>query len=556
MSRLRSLLAVLGTIGVLSAVPAASAAPGDLDPSFGGTGSVRLLPSNEDVSLRAVTAQPDQKIVLAGANYLTKSAILVRLLPGGQMDPSFGAGGLVTTPFEGFGEARAIALQPDGKVVVAGAAKGAVNADFMVARYNPDGSPDKGFGGGDGIQLVPVGAGDDQAEAVAVGPGGHILATGSTDLGSSKTGAAVAVLKANGEPDPLFTGDGTTIVDTTAEDSDEGIAIAELADGRILIGDSTGNGGGDGFTLVRLLSSGSPDAEFGGGDGIAETPIPDTGSGRVTDFALRPDGRIVTSGYGYDAGSPSDSKFAAVGYLASGDLDTSFAGTGIFTRQIGAGSDSAQVVELTPSGKFLLAGAYDAAPSNQSVALARLDQFGVLDPSFGSGGIVTRGVTAPFGEIFQDAALDAEERTVVVSTAYIGGGNTEVVVSRYLGDPRPQPVVVVAPGNRAPHARMKKVPKKVRPARLKRFSGTASDPDGHGVRRVQIALVKRGKAAKAKLRWRTVKGKKKWSFKLKGKLPPGRYVVFARATDGLGLTESKFSRKLRNRYAFRVLPAR
>lgn len=583
---------MLAAIGVLAAAPAASAAPGDLDPSFGSGGTVRMLTSEEEISIRAVATQPDLKVVLAGSEE-PGSVILVRLLPNGDLDPSFGAGGKVTTPFPGgFGEARAIALQPDGKIVIAGAAKGLTDNDFLVARYNTDGSPDLGFGGGDGIELVPVGPSHDSAEAVAIGPGGRILATGRAELGGSKRGAAVVVLKPEGNPDLAFSEDGETIIDTTSEDSDEGEAIAELGDGRILIGDSTGNGAGDGFTLVQLLSSGLPDLGFGGGDGIVKTPIPGSDAGRLTDFVLRPDGRIVASGYGFDeVGSPPtvQSKFAAVGYLANGDLDSSFAGTGIFTRKISPGSDAAQAIELTPAGKILLAGSYDAAPSNASIALLRLDPLGGLDPGFGSGGQVLRGVQAPFGESFQDAALDAEERLVVVSTAFTGGNITTVVVSRYLGDLRPLQAVS-APRNQAAHARMKKVPKKIRAEKLKGFSGTASDPDGDGVKRVQIALVKRVKKAgrkgvkgsraglrcfalknaKARLRfkrvkpkgkqcpqrWLTVKGKQKWSFKLKGALPPGRYVVFARATDGEGLAETKFSRKLRNRYAFRVLPSR
>lgn len=553
---LRALLG-LGIVAALALAPAASAAPGDLDSSFGSGGSVRLLPSNEDITLRAVAVQPDLKIVMAGTDFLTNSVIVVRLLPSGALDPGFGAGGIASTSFAGgFGEAEAIALQPDGKIVVAGAAEGAANSEFLVARYNTDGSPDASFGGGDGIQLVPVGLGDDDAEAVAIGPGGHILAIGRTNLGSGKTNAAVAVLKSSGEPDPAFTGDGTMTIDTTADDSDKGVAIAELADGRILVGDSTGAGGGDGFTLVRLLSSGLTDPEFGEGDGIVKTPIPSSASGRITDFVLRPDGRIVASGYGSDA-PPAESKFAAVGYLAGGALDTSFADTGIFTRQIGAGSDSAQTIELTPTGKVLVAGTYDPAPGNASPALLRLDPFGALDPGFGSGGIVTRGVQAPFGELFEDAVLDAEERLVVASRAFIGGGNTEIVVSRYLGDKVPaQPISVTF--NRSPRAWMKKVPRKVTAEKLKGFKGTAKDFDGHGLKRVQVALVKKpakGKGKKPTLRWKKVKGKKKWSFKLKRELPPGRYVIFARATDGQGLPEAKFSRKLRNRYAFRVLPS-
>jgi uncharacterized delta-60 repeat protein len=592
MLRLRHLLVVLAAIGVLAAAPAASAAPGDLDPSFGSGGTVRMLTSEEKISIRAVATQPDLKVVLAGSEE-PGSVILVRLLPNGDLDPSFGAGGKVTTPFPGgFGEARAIALQPDGKIVIAGAAKGPADNDFLVARYNNDGSPDLGFGGGDGVELVSVGPSHDSAEAVAIGPGGHILATGRAELGGSKRGAAVVVLKPEGNPDLAFSEDGETIIDTTSEDSDEGEAIAELADGRILVGDSTGNGAGDGFTLVQLLSSGLPDLGFGGGDGIVKTPIPGTANaeGRLTDFVLRPDGRIVASGYGFDeVGSPPtvQSKFAAVGYLANGDLDSSFAGAGIFTRKISPGSDAAQAIELTPTEKILLAGTYDPEPSNASTALLRLDPLGGLDSGFGSGGQVLRGVQAPFGESFQDAALDAEERLVVVSTAFTGGNITTVVVSRYLGDKVPAQPIAAPVINQPPHARMKAVKKKVAAGKLRGFSGTASDPDGHGVKRVQIALVKRvvkrrGAKASARAgrrclvmksrkprfksvkpktdqcpqRWLTVKGKQKWSFKFKRALPPGRYVVFARAIDGEGLAETKFSRKLRNRYAFRVLPSR
>ena len=176
--------------------------------------------------------------------------------------------------------------------------------------------------------------------------------------------------------------------------------------------------------------------------------------------------------------------------------------------------------------------------------------------------------------------MDGEDRLVTVGTAFVGGGKTEISVTRYLGDPRP---VVV---NRAPHARMKKVPRKVKAEKLKGFSGTASDPDGDSLRKVQIALAKlvpRGakasrraakscfvlKNAKARFkkvtpkkgkrcpqRWLAVKGKARWSFKLKASLPVGSYVVYSRAVDARGAAETAFSRKADNRFAFRVLPPR
>jgi uncharacterized delta-60 repeat protein len=584
-------LASLTLLASLAAAPAASAAPGGLDPSFGSGGIVKLFPNNGQISLRAVATQADNKIVLAGGEE-PGNVILVRLLESGAFDPGFGVGGKVTTPFPGgFGEARAVAIQPDGKIVIAGSAKGAAKTDFLVARYNADGSPDAGFGGGDGIQVVPIGTLDDIAEGVSIGADGHIAVTGRVDLTGGKTAAGVLVLKADGTPDPGFSTDGLTLVETTgAEKSDRGEDVVEQPDGKFVIADSTGDGAGNGFTVVRLLGNGLPDPEFGGGDGVVTTPVPPgtaMGSGgRATDLVLLPDGRIVASGYGYDeVGAPPkpDGKTVAVAYLANGDLDLGFggAGTGIFTQQVAPGSDSARTILRTPPGQLLLAGSYDVAESD-SPAVLRLTPAGLLDPGFGVGGQVLRGVTAPFGESFEDAALDPEERLVMDSTAYVGNNVTETVITRILGDKVPK-----GPENKAPHARMKKVPKKVKAAKLKRFSGTASDPEGAALT-VQVAVVKllksgaqpkkaigscwvmknaKGKFKRIKAeatkgdqrcpqRWLAVKGKAKWSFKLKKQLPPGRYVVYARAVDTSGLAESAFSRKAGNRYAFRILPPR
>jgi uncharacterized delta-60 repeat protein len=558
---LASILA-LAALSALAAAPA-TASPGALDPSFGSGGSVRMFPSEEETELRAVAAQADGKVVLAGAEP-PGNVLVVRLLANGALDPSFGSGGKVSTPFPGgFGEARAVAIQPDGKIVVAGQAKGAVDGDFLVARYRGDGSPDPEFGGGDGIEVFPVGAAQDQAEAVSIGPSGRILLTGFAELPGNQKAAAVAVLRANGEPDPGFSADGLAEVKTTgAEEADSGEAIIEQPDGKILVADATGDGGGNGFTVVRLLASGEPDPGFGSGGGFARTVIPpgsgsNGSAGRITDLALLGDGRIVAAGYGYDqVGSPphSDTKFAAVRYLESGQLDPSFggAGIGIFTHQLGEGDDSPTALEIDPSGRPLLAGSYEASAAGGAPGLLRLTADGTLDPAYGAGGASLLGEAAPFGEAFDAAALDPEERMLTVSVAFLGAGQTEVVVRRFLGDKQPRLV------NRPPHARIKKLAKKIAAVKLKRFSGTAADPDGDGVRKVQVSVVKLKQGQKAsRVRprgWRTAKGRAKWSLKLKHPLATGRYVVFARAVDGAGLAESTFSRKARNRLAFRVLP--
>ncbi|HET9197924.1 MAG TPA: delta-60 repeat domain-containing protein [Solirubrobacterales bacterium] len=590
MFRARSFLLSL-IAAALVAPAAAGAAPGQLDPTFGNGGSVRLLTGDEQYLIKGVAVQPDSKILLAGGE-APGSLLLVRLLADGQIDPGFGQGGKVVVPVPGGAEARTVAVQPDGRIVVAGAAKVGLTFDFLIARFNADGSPDGGFGGGDGIETVPVGAAFDEAEAVAIGPGGHILATGRTDLPADKEGAGVAVLKANGEPDPAFNGTGTLVVEASPDEFDEGVAIAERPDGRILVGDSTGAGAGNGFTLVQLTAAGLPDPAFGGGDGIVNTPIEGAGGaqGRLADFVLLPDGGIVASGYGFElVGTPplAQSTSAAIAYRPDGELSDLFGDgkSGIFSRRLGDESE-AGAIERTPGGRLLLAGDYRSGGASALQALG-LEPLGILDQTFGSGGRTLLPPSPPIDDYFEDAALDSEERLVLLSTAFVGGGQTSTEVTRVLGNK--EPVASPSP-NQPPHARMKAVPRKVAAAKLKRFSGAAADADGNGVGRVEIAVVKRIKgfplagirdsrrppgircfamknakgrfeqvkirAGQCPQRWLAAKGKAQWSFKLKRRLPPGRYVVFARATDSLGAAETAFSRKLRNRYAFRVLPPR
>jgi uncharacterized delta-60 repeat protein len=582
--------------------PVAEAAPGDLDPTFGNGGSVRLFPSEEEISLSGVAVQADGKVVMTGSDRTTNSWITVRLLANGGLDPSFGSGGVASLPSAagGFGEGRAVAIQPDGKIVVAGEAKGAVDGDVAVLRYESNGTLDPSFGGGDGIEVFPAALTEERAEAVAIGAGGRILATGeqrSTDPKVSGVAAFALVLRPDGEPDATFNTTGFKVIQTTgAEKSDQGSGIAEAPGGKIVVADETGNGAGNGFTVVRLLGNGTLDPEFGGGTGFVNTPIPGGGGakGRSVAVAVQPDGRIVAAGYGYDLVGPKketpDTKFAAIRYLEDGKLDPSFggAGTGIFSQQVGEGDDSARAIALTPSGRIYLAGEYAPSANDQSVAVMRLDPTGALDPSFGVAGIVRRGPQAQFGDPFEAAALDSRERLVILSKDFIGGGKTEIEVSRFLGDIPPEsPATPTSAGGggqsspakpQPPRARMKAVPRKLDAAKLTGFSGTATAAAGTSIRKVQIAVVQpaTGKAGKAAtclelanargrfktvktkhgtcpLQWLNAKGAAKWKFTLKTVLPAGRYVVYSRAVSTTGLAESTFSRGAGNRYAFRLL---
>ena len=131
----------------------------------------------------AVVRQPDGKIIVAGhsSNGANTDFALVRYNGAdGSLDTSFGSGGKVYTAIgPGDEKGQAAALQPDGKIVVAGFAHNGSNNDFAVVRYNPDGSLDTTFGFG-GKLTTPIGAGDDNANGVVLQPDGRIVVVGQS----------------------------------------------------------------------------------------------------------------------------------------------------------------------------------------------------------------------------------------------------------------------------------------------------------------------------------------------------------------------------------------
>lgn len=552
---------------LLLAGGASAAVPGELDPSFGIGGKVQA-PIGPEAYAGGVAVQPDGKILAVGTPQESQGFSIARLLPNGSPDPSWGEGGVVTTPLGKFAEALDVAVQPDGKIVAVGEAPGKENSDFAIVRYLSNGELDPSFGEG-GIVILPVGTEADQARVVAVGPGGRIAVVGISSLPSFRNAVGVAMLESDGTPEAAFAGDGTTLVQTESGEDDRGEGVDFQSDGKIVIADSTGAGIGDGFTLIRLGLDGKPDSSFDG-DGVVETPIPGEGGveeGRISDVLVQPDGKIVGGGYGVDdVGVTMETviKFELVRYLPNGELDPSFGSGGMVGERLPSNYSFGRKLALDSSGRLILGGTYDSNPApleeNEAPALMRFNPNGSLDSSFGNGGIVIGTLGAGIEEeSIEGLALQPDGKIVTSGSRYAEPGGSSVVVSRYIANLE-TPSPPGPPKDLPPHSKIKGVPHKIRQAALKGFHGTASDPDGK-VSKVQVALVRLssggGKAGpglhpKPK-KWRTAKGTAKWALKLKHPLAPGRYVVFSRAIDDKGLAETEFSRRAGNRRAFRVL---
>ena len=345
------------------------AARGDLDPAFGGGGKVTTaFGTNTDDEAHALALAPDGKIVVAGSSHngTNYDFALARYNADGSLDSTFGNGGKLTT---GIGashdEAHALALAPDGKIVAAGTSYNGTNTDFALVRYNADGSLDSTFGSG-GKVVTPIGAGDDYANDLALAPDGKIVVAGRSYNGTNFD-FALARYNADGSLDASF-GSGGKVVTPIGSGYDQAFALALAPDGKIVAGGQSYAGSTNmDFALVRYNADGSLDTTFGNG-GKVVTAI-GSGFDWATGLALAPDGKIVVTGA---SSNGMNFDFALVRYNADGSLDTTFGNGGKLTTAIGANEDLARAVALAPDGRIVVAGESDTG-TNIDFALARYD---------------------------------------------------------------------------------------------------------------------------------------------------------------------------------------
>jgi len=365
---------LLGLFVALGGPAIALAAPGDLDPSFGTGGTVITSFGGADVA-SAVAIQPDGKLVVAGRTNIAGNTVfaLARYNAIGGLDPAFGTGGLVTTDFGSTDQAFAVALQGDGKIVTAGRR----GSDVIVARYNADGTQDTLFGATNtpGRVVTNFGA-TEQALAVVLQPDGKIVVAGRTNkpAPNGNFDFALARYEAAGTLDLTFGALGLVTTDFGGS-VDRAFAMALQPDGKlVVVGDSDAN-----FALARYNSDGSLDGGFGAGGKVVTSF---GGIDQASAVILQPDGKIVVAGQ-TDTGVSID--FALARYNSDGSLDGAFGSGGrVTTNFTGTSDDLGSAVALQSDGKIVVGGT-----SNDNFALARYTPAGVLDTTFGSAGTVT-----------------------------------------------------------------------------------------------------------------------------------------------------------------------
>jgi uncharacterized delta-60 repeat protein len=350
-------------VSALVSMPTEAQSFGALDPSFGSAGTVTTAvgPGTSHDLPRSIAVQPDGKIVVAGTCAIL--FCMVRYEANGLLDISFGNGGRVLKtllggdPIYGGDRAYAMALQLDGKIVLAGQCASGLNQVFCVARFTSAGEFDATFGAGAGWVSISFASVSEGARALALQPDGKIVVAGQCNsLTTTVWDFCFARLLPSGDLDTAFNAldtPGKVIAPRGAGDTRNQYATSLVLqpDGKIVIAGYCNLGALDFICLLRYQGDGSQlDVGFGAlgwasyGNGVSGETT------RAYSVALQPNGKIV-------AGAECDGRLCGARFLGNGSLDTDFANDGLLIPQTESVSEqNVGYVALRADGAIVLAG--------------------------------------------------------------------------------------------------------------------------------------------------------------------------------------------------------
>ncbi|MBK8966457.1 MAG: T9SS type A sorting domain-containing protein [Lewinellaceae bacterium] len=396
---------------------------GNPDSSFGQNGALITDFQNSRDEARAMAVQADGQVVLSGfgGKRETNDFALRRLNPDGSFDNAFGNAGTVLTDFD-FKDDRltSIALKPDGRILAAGYSTSSnMGNDYAFIQYLSDGQLDPDFGDA-GKKTINLGTSFERANAVSIQPDGKIIAAGSKQHQNISQYYHSIVMRLNsaGNPDPTFNQTGF-MVDSTFQ-LDETRAVRLQPDGKIITAGSGRMSMSErtDFIVRRYNANGTPDYFFSA-DGMVTSDINNRWD-YANALALQPDGKILVAGQSEQA---LDAQLALLRYNSDGSPDNSFGTSG----QAPSSTGSVSSIALQPDGKILTGGNADG-----DFRLTRFLSNGNLDNSFGINGAVSTDFAGNFDQI-NALALQPDGKIIAAGTI-----KTDLfyrmAVARYLSD--------------------------------------------------------------------------------------------------------------------------
>ena len=414
-------------------------AAGDFDTTFSTDGAALVnFGAGSSETGTSVVALSDGKVLVGGSvgdGSNTNDVFgVARLNADGSPDLTFGGGdGLATLDF-GAGDAdlQSLALAPDGRIVAVGKYGTGITADWAIARFNADGTPDATFDA-DGMVTTNFFGEGDTAFGVDVQADGRIVVTGVANGVNDQM--VVARLNGNGSYDATFNGTGQAFLDFFGSD-DAGAAVKVQSDGKIIaVGGALRPGSHRQFVLARLNSNGTTDNTFGE-EGLATANFGSAAFAK--DVEIQTDGKYVVGGW-VDTGTVDDQFDMAVArFNVNGTLDAAF-GTGGHTVFAGTGGNfnGTYGVEIQQNGKILIGGTTRDAAGATAAGVGRLNIDGTPDATFGPSGRRQFAVpgTATGATQAGDLELTSDGRILLAATAPgVTAGTTDMAVVRLQND--------------------------------------------------------------------------------------------------------------------------
>ncbi len=393
------------------------------DPSFGRNGVVRTdmgSPFNSTSAGRLVLYDSDGSIYI-----LIDQSFISKRLPNGSLDSSYGYDGY-SSAFNIFPASAAI--QSDGKIVIVGSG---TNSSFNVARLNTNGKIDSGFGN-NGIQVIDF-ANNSYPTSLAIQNDGKIVVAGYVITGHSDFYFALARCNTNGTPDNTFNGNGYLTTNfglnpdpRNESELDEANSVAIQADGKIVAGGFALTAGGNNFALARYNNDGTLDNSFDS-DGKQTTAV-GSSNDKGNSLVIQSDNKILLAGY---SSNGTTNLFAVVRYNTDGSPDNTFNGNGRQTINVSSDARVANSVALQGTGKIIIAG-YTLNGSLNDFAVARLNTNGTIDNSFGGDGILTTDINSS-DDYANSVAIQSDDKILVGGYTVIGAV-VDFAVVRYDTD--------------------------------------------------------------------------------------------------------------------------
>jgi uncharacterized delta-60 repeat protein len=422
-TRVRKLItSFVGAAVMAVSISPANAAIGDLDTDFGIAGKVTTaIETFPYAEVTSTTSQSDGKIIVVGFTETIggdRNFVLNRYNIDGSPDTSFDTDGVVTTSIGTYSQPNSVVVQTDGKIVVAGYAYIGGSSDFAIARYNTDGSLDGSFGLG-GVVTTSIGT-EDVINSVSLQADGKIVVAGYAYIGGSSD-FAIARYNTNGSLDTSFDSDGKA---TKHEGPISSAAFVTLREEKIVIAGYTQSGGGYVSSMLRFNANGSLDNTFGT-SGIVKTNY-DRGVNERGSLFVQSDGKLIIAGNG------SGSNFEVARYNSDGSADSTFDTDGIASAAVGDGVDNyGTSIAVQSDGKIVEAG-YTNISGSYLFALVRFNSDGSMDNSFGTSGISTTAI-GDGGDSGANALTILSNGKIIAAGYAANGPVYGIALARYIG---------------------------------------------------------------------------------------------------------------------------